>query len=365
MSRSSGSRSGFTLIELLVVIAIIAVLIALLLPAVQSAREAARRAQCVNNLKQIGLAMHNYHTANNSFPMGVSATINPLSGGNPCINWMGWSAQGLLLSYIEAGPLYNAINFAMDPVNSPTYPFNSTVTTTRLAAFLCPSDGNAGRAYLNSYYASEGTMSASYGSIDQNNCHAGVDAPGLFTYSYAYGLQNCQDGSSNTVAFSEGVVGNGNGLTQAYTSGVNVASGNALQDVWQSVTLGTQAPGTYITQLQACNLAFQTAVNNNGLSASRGKLWAWGAENESLFNTIVPPSSNQYQWTSCRFGCNTCGWDSADHANITNANSFHPGGANVLFADGSVKFIKSSISFPTWWSLGTKSNGEVISSDAY
>src|SRR5271157_319813 len=108
------SRRGFTLIELLVVIAIIAVLISLLLPAVQSAREAARRAQCTNNLKQIGLAMHNYHTANNTFPPGTAASYNTQNPG--CIAWMGWSAQALMLNYLEQAPLYNAANFSLDPI---------------------------------------------------------------------------------------------------------------------------------------------------------------------------------------------------------------------------------------------------------
>src|SRR5881227_3535901 len=111
----SDRRRGFTLIELLVVIAIIAVLIALLLPAVQSAREAARRAQCTNNLKQIGLAMHNYHSAYGTFPMGVSASLNTWNsshcGCSAQITWNGWSVHSMLLPYLEATPVYNAINF--------------------------------------------------------------------------------------------------------------------------------------------------------------------------------------------------------------------------------------------------------------
>ena len=102
-----------------------------------------------------------------------------------------------------------------------------------------------------------------------------------------------------------------------------------------------------------------------GLSTNKGSYWAWGADTMSMFNTIVPPNSTQYTWGACRFGCNTCGVQSADHSNITNANSTHPGGANAMMADGSVHFIKSSISMQTWWQLGTRADGEVISSDSY
>ena len=172
--KSRRSLRGFTLIELLVVIAIIAVLIALLLPAVQSAREAARRAQCTNNLKQIGLAMHNYNTANNTFPPGTSATFNPLNvnnGGSLCMAWSSWSAQSLMLPYLEQTPIYNAANFMLDPINDPQG-YNTTAFFTKINAFLCPSDGNAGQgqsgtnAMLNSYYASIGTTDLAAGGTD-------------------------------------------------------------------------------------------------------------------------------------------------------------------------------------------------------
>jgi prepilin-type N-terminal cleavage/methylation domain-containing protein/prepilin-type processing-associated H-X9-DG protein len=362
-TRPSPGR-GFTLIELLVVIAIIAVLIALLLPAVQSAREAARRAQCVNNLKQIGLALHNYHTASNSFPPGAAAsnnTVNVGDNGRVCIAWMGWSTQGLLLNYLEQSALYNAINYSFDPISGPSYPRNSTYTNTRINAFLCPSDGNAGRVFFNSYYASTGPAANVDGGVDNTNCKGSLK-PGLFTYSNVYGLQDVTDGSSNTVAFSEGLVGFGpndnTAVRKPYVTGVNV-------DGLPSVPDATANPTTMMSDLQTCNTRFATAKPGAGLSDNRGYYWAWGAEAMSMFSTIVPPSSTQYQWGQCRFGCGTCGPYSTDHSHVTNATSNHPGGANVLFGDGSVKFIKSTLAMNTWWALGTKANGEVVSADSY
>src|SRR5262249_43963887 len=128
------------------------------------------------------------------------------------------------------------------------------------------------------------------------------------------------------------------------------------------------------TGLPACNAGWQSiaTTGSNGtatLGCNRGNFWGWGAEAMSLFNTIVPPSSTQYQWSSCRGGCSGCcggnPCNPADHAEIANANSQHPGGANVTLADGSVRFVKSSIAIQTWWALGTRIGGEVISSDSY
>jgi prepilin-type N-terminal cleavage/methylation domain-containing protein/prepilin-type processing-associated H-X9-DG protein len=375
---------GFTLIELLVVIAIIAVLIALLLPAVQAAREAARRAQCSNNLKQIGLALHNYNSANNVFPPGTSATFNSLTPG--CASWTGWSAQALMLNYLEQSPMYNAANFSLDPINN-NQNFNTTVTWSKISTFLCPSDPNAGGASgasghsnTNSYYASEGTTTTSYNLTDTAsgqfmatnngappNCNGGQGSTGLFFFATSYGMQAVTDGTSNTVAFAEGLVGTNQFALSPYNTGVNITTGNGYYDVWQSITtVPSSAPGTVMTGiLNTCNSTFATATSGTSLQTDEGETWAWGAETMSMFNTIVPPSSTQFQWRACRFGCNGCSVVSADHSNITNSNSFHPGGANVLFADGSVHFIKSSISFGTWWSLGTRARGEVVSSDSY
>jgi prepilin-type N-terminal cleavage/methylation domain-containing protein/prepilin-type processing-associated H-X9-DG protein len=362
----SRSRHGFTLIELLVVIAIIAVLIALLLPAVQSAREAARRAQCTNNLKQIGLSMHNYHTSSGTFPMGVSASNNTWNATHGCsaqVTWNGWSVHGLLLPYLEQGVMYNALNFFFDPLVCSSQNYNNTVFSSGISAFVCPSDSNSGRGkglgYLNNYYASIGTT---IGTV-QNYPYSG--SAGLFTYGLAYSLRDCEDGSSNTIAWSEGLVGNGGTPFNYRGNGVFGPCYAWIADAGQNV------PQTMAT-LNQCNAEWQkdtTSVPARDISYNKGQYWGWGAESMSLFNTLVPPSSTQYPWGDCRSGCAGCCGDglcaAADHSEICNANSNHPGGANVLFGDGSVRFVKSSTNMMTWWALGTRSDGEVISADSY
>jgi prepilin-type N-terminal cleavage/methylation domain-containing protein/prepilin-type processing-associated H-X9-DG protein len=380
-------QRAFTLIELLVVIAIIAVLIALLLPAVQSAREAARRIQCTNNLKQLGLAMHNYHTSNNSFPQGCAASFNTINPG--CIAWSGWSAQALMLGYMEGSPIYNACNFMIDPFSTAISPaVNGTGVYTKIAAFLCPSDGNAGTVsgqtgtpLINNYYASVGTTTYTENAFTNGNTPATCPGPasggqptnqgstGVFWYSVAYGIQSITDGTSNTVAFAEGLTGTNGTTKQNYTTGINEGGPSGFYDVWSTITtVPATAPGPVMAAwLQGCNTGFATAsLASMNLSTNRGWLWSWASESMTMFNTIVPPSSTQFPWASCRNGCGgACGVVSADHSNITPATSNHPGGCNVMMADGHVQFVKSSISMSTWWQLGTKANGEIISSDSY
>jgi len=350
---------GFTLIELLVVVTLIAILIALLLPAVQSAREASRRAHCASNLRQIGLALQNYHAANNCFPSGATASFNTMSQSDPekpvlgkPTNWSGWSAQALMLGYLEQSPLYNSINFDFDPRVNGQEPFNATTIVTQVGLFLCPTDSYAGDPNLNSYYGSTGT------SI-QNTPH---QSTGVFAYQTAYGVQHIADGSSNTVAFGEGL--SGDGVGDLYRGNGVVNFGTPFPN--PNTATAELFPAQLMSNLQACNAGFQGAEGNpQFISANRGQFWGWAAEAMTLFNTIVPPGSAQYIFNQCRYHCRGCYLQDADHSDITNAGSDHPGGANVLFCDGSVRFIKSSISIPTWWALGTRSGGEVLNADSY
>ncbi|AGA27974.1 DUF1559 domain-containing protein [Singulisphaera acidiphila] len=339
-------RRGFTLIELLVVIAIIAVLIALLLPAVQAAREAARRMQCVNNLKQLGLALHNYHSTNNTFPMGATL-LTTVTGANDW--WNNWSTQALLLANLEQTVMYNAINWNICPTYPSGYPAtaaNATIYNMRVAAFMCPSDAMSGPSRFNNYVASIGTSAGFYADT----------ATGLFARQVAWGLNSVTDGSSNTIAFSEALVGGDakDNLTRRNSVVFGTSDGGAgIADIYTNLT-AVQAGIT------ACNSSWNAGTGP--FTNRRGERWGWGTTGLSLFNTIITPNSKQSPWSSCRFSCSGCG---ADGANFANTSSFHTGGVNALFADGSVKFIKDSIAQTTWWALGTRGKGEILSADAY
>ncbi|WP_435008501.1 DUF1559 domain-containing protein [Tundrisphaera lichenicola] len=367
------TRKGFTLIELLVVIAIIAVLIALLLPAVQAAREAARRAQCANNLKQIGLALHNYHSVNGSLPPG--AAINAASGGLYASWGANMSAQAMLLPFIEQGPLFNAANFNyMAEFDGGV---NTTFALTIVAGYLCPSDpNNAARINTNNYAGSIGSTTDSMASIDNSmTWNVGSAPPGAFTGStglfataVAYGLNSCTDGTSNTIAYSEALVGDskarsvfGPSTTPPSRYRGNMVYGASPADLTNRPHDAFSNPALVMTLLERCISTFRTS--DTMIGDHRGYRWSHGITGYSLFNTIQTPNDPQFPFGACRLDGGPNNYP--DTGFSWGANSSHPGGVNVAMGDGSVKFIKNSIARNVWWSLGTKAGGEVIGADAY
>ena len=366
------ARRGFTLIELLVVIAIIAVLIALLLPAVQAAREAARRSQCVNNLKQIGLACHNYHQVMDCFPLGVSLNMYSLPPYWRAKN--SWGHFGMLLPYLEQTAVYNSANFNWgveegSPGGSAPIDINVTAADTQISGFVCPSDPLGGNGGSTAYSNNDRDTSSYYGCVGPTTSLSvpnGVDtgtiqfiptanfpsaeSTGMFSFQRVYGLRDAVDGSSNTIAYSEGVVNPSQTGPGIRNEGVNNVGMSAAARVLNVAT----APAAVQAAIAMCDQAWQTG---GSFDNQKGRDWAHGCMTQTLFNTVIPP--NGKRWTHCS---NT---GSTTMAPFSNANSYHSGGVNTLMADGSVRFMKDSINIYTWWSLGTRAGGEVISSDSY
>jgi prepilin-type N-terminal cleavage/methylation domain-containing protein/prepilin-type processing-associated H-X9-DG protein len=368
-------RRGFTLIELLVVIAIIAVLIALLLPAVQAAREAARRIQCTNNLKQIGLALHNYHQINDVFPPGGFPAYTPRANTG---NNASPSAHARLLPFLEQQPLYDALNWSLTVINDPAPgngygPYaNSTVSITRLNAFLCPSDTPPNwnlssasrplpnyRAPGNNYFAGLGS------SLEFTSRQTGGPPNGPFSYvgeiGKTVGIRDVRDGTSSTIGFGEWRVGDGNSNVISIPTDIvffgTLPSGTARNNG----TLSMPNPilvANFPAWVQNCSTALTTDRTSH--TGALGEAWIFDIAGFSFGNTLLPPNPPTPNCDSSTVSSNT-----EQNPGLWGLSSYHSGGANVFMLDGSVKFLKNSINPPTLWALGSIAQGEVISSDAY
>ena len=343
----SHRRRGFTLIELLVVIAIIAVLIALLLPAVQAAREAARRAQCINNLKQLGLALHNYESSNGSFPPGriwSNSGFPTIFAGQQNTTWF-----CLMLPYFEQGVLGNAFNYSLGaegPVlgatNIPALDANSTVASTKLSVFQCPSDRQ------NTFIINPAYAGPKYGA-----------APFVFTkgnYVVSWG---------NT-GWGQGYASSSGPPTTAYLPS---AFGHNMNVRIASITDGTS------------NTVFTGEVLQGATYDVRGMMWSSIPGGASFMTRFTPNAFNDffnlvnggdYLNNAPTLFCVPepvlglpCFPNASDKDAFAGARSRHSGGINTGMGDGSVRFIKSSISAPIWIGLNSIASGEVLSSDSY
>ena len=313
-------RHAFTLVELLVVIAIIGVLIALLLPAVQQAREAARRIQCTNNLKQLGLALHNYDAALGKFPPGGL--------GYPMV----WSPQSQLLPYVEQGNLQDLLDFSKPPMTAFGGPAqNEEAAKVTIDLLLCPSDKDKvpGSPYGGiSYPASMGS-----GMNDRNNTAddgSNANADGLIYSLSKNSFRDVIDGTSNTVVFSEHLLGDG------------TDSAPPTGDYrFRVIELSTSTQTTE----SAC-----TAGSAPKWSGQRGAKWINGHLNDTLYNHWYGPNSHN---PDCQNGYHNFA--------LTSARSQHPGGVQVCMVDGSARFVAETIDLAIWRAIATRAGGEVIS----
>ncbi len=340
-------RRAFTLVEILVVIAIIGLLVGLLLPAVQSAREAGRRAQCANNLKQIGTALAAHHAAHGRFPPSLRPDgyqrDNGLFFSNGPV-----SAHTALLPYLEQSALYNALNFPPFPLYSPgdpdyytsTSPDNQTVADTRIAVFLCPSgwdDHRPGNHY---------------------RCNAGAQASmtdyppdpdgGPFRGSDATADRDIRDGLSNTAAFSERSQGSPTG-----------SRFDRRRDAWFSyygAVQGYDLDGDAVAA--ACSALGGEPAEFTG---NLGRGWIKGGLDDTIYNHVGPPN-----WKG-----SDCGGDGPHgaHGDLNNgavtARSLHPGGVHVLMLDGSARFVRETVDLRAWRAIATRAGGEAVGGDSF
>ncbi len=336
---TTSARHGFTLIELLVILFVVGILAALILPAVQSARESARRAGCLNNIRQLALALTHYQTEVGVFPPYRLISVLPYYSITSPYIVNDVSPQAMLLPALELRTLYDSINFSVPlslfPV-TPQHSENETAARTVVEAFLCPSDGLARAQPFApiSYRANNGP------------CGDCAPAPGLpMTLGLGSGLfttrgatpAEMRDGLSQTVSFAEKLVGS---LDDAF---------DGSRD-WYNVS-GQPAQGAAFTPSQWVGYCDSDFPRVPGVGKS-GASWLVGDDAATLFFAAAAPNASSA--------------DCATHlAGVLTARSHHPGGVNASMADGSARFVKSSISVDVWRALSTRAGGEVLPSEAY
>lgn len=324
-------RQAFTLIELLVVIAIIGVLVGMLLPAVQQVREAARRTECSNKMRQLTLACHNYESALKSYPPGEGVYVDPVSG----ISTITVSTHAFLLPYIEQNNLFDTVNFKLSWNNVG----NDSAEAQQVSTFLCPSNIDQLPSTLggrNNYYTNSGIQVLYSGIPDPNPGDVNYGMPpsdGIFFRNSKVKVRDVIDGTSNTAMFSERITGDG-------SMGVSSPKSDTYQ------------PGTYPATPDEA-LAMANAMDVTDLSiqgySNVGAPWIRGYHSTTRYWHINTPNGRSAMFPPNRI--------------MTTASSYHPGGVQMSTVDGSVRYVPQTIDLQVWRNLGCRNDGNVTNAE--